>query len=77
MSLTVDSVAKLTVALLKEALTSRGLDTKGLKAALVQRLQDALQAEQVRNTQPAPLKLGRRLNQTLLAFNPRPTPSPR
>jgi hypothetical protein len=36
--LTVDGVAALTVASLKVELTARGLDTKGLKAALVERL---------------------------------------
>ena len=36
--LTVDGVAALTVAALKVELTARGLDTKGLKAALVERL---------------------------------------
>ena len=46
------SVAKMTVPQLREALEARGLDTKGLKAALVARLVEALDgpgdAQQVR-----------------------------
>lgn len=38
-------VSKLKVAELKEQLISRGLDSKGLKAALVQRLQEAIDAD--------------------------------
>ena len=37
-------VAKMTVPQLREALEARGLDTKGLKAALVARLVEALDA---------------------------------
>ena len=43
--LTVDGVAKLTVPLLKAALTARNLPTTGLKAELAKRLVDALLQE--------------------------------
>lgn len=45
---TADSLGKLTVAVLKERLAERGLDTKGLKAALVARLVEALQKVRIR-----------------------------
>ena len=44
--LTAAEVAKLTVPKLKEALTARGLSTSGLKAALVERLQEAIGDEE-------------------------------
>ena len=39
---TSDEIGKMTVAKLKEALTTLGLDTSGLKAALKDRLTDAM-----------------------------------
>ena len=39
---TADEIGKMTVAKLKEALTTLGLDTSGLKAALKDRLTDAM-----------------------------------
>ena len=55
--LTVDGVAKLTVPLLKAALTERGLSSTGLKAELAKRLVEALQAPQTVGAaaEPAPV----------------------
>ena len=39
-----DDVPKMTVAKLRDALKKKGLDTAGLKAALVDRLQEALRS---------------------------------
>ena len=47
-------VPKLTVAKLRDALKRRGLDTSGLKAALVARLQEALGAGESGDADPPP-----------------------
>ena len=56
-----DDVPKMTVAKLRDALKKKGLDTAGLKAALVERLQEALRsdggdAKQTPSPKPSPAK---------------------
>jgi hypothetical protein len=52
-SLDAAGVAKMTVPQLRAALEERGLDSKGLKAALVARLLDALAAGDAPQVRPA------------------------
>ena len=65
-----DDVPKMTVAKLRDALKKKGLDTAGLKAALVDRLQEALRsadeggAKQTPSPKPSPAKK-----------SPKPSPS--
>jgi len=64
-----DDVPKMTVAKLRDALKKKGLDTAGLKAALVERLQEALRsdggdAKQTPSPKPSPAKK-----------SPKPSPS--
>ena len=64
-----DDVPKMTVAKLRDALKKKGLDTAGLKAALVERLQEALRsdggdAKQAPSPKPSPAKK-----------SPKPSPS--
>ena len=76
-----DDVAKLTVAKLRDALKKKGLDTTGLKAALVARLQESLQSvwgDDVKAPSPksSPSRASKRKRDSMSEPAPAPAPEP-